>query len=295
MFKMKIQLLDTPAGERFNRQAASYTQYMSREVLSFPNLMKNIKKSGEDTQYFERYSVYMRWGIRKLEYAFVFDNLQLDDSLKVLDVGSGVTILPHILSRMGCQVDALDPVPDWRLAITEIGQLYNSFYDSDVNYINEYVFSIQGRELYDRVISVSVLEHLPKKEIGRTLDKMVTLLKPGGHLILTFDYCPRTIDFRFEIINKIMRRLNQFGKMDILLPTLGIRVSKGGFSYSSFRRLIYNHLSGRGDLSDLKRQDKMATSYQKFWSSHAFEGCLYQGYRPYLALGICCTKPIGEH
>ena len=284
MSKIKMKLLDIPAGDLFDRQVASYTQYMSRDVLRFPDLIEKIKKNGEDTQYFERYSVYMKWGIRKLEYAFVLDNLLLNDGLKLLDVGSGITILPHILSRMGCEVHALDPASHWKLANSEIGQFYNSFYSSDVKYINDHVHSIQGRELYDRVISVSVLEHLPKKEIGRTLDKILALLKPGGHLVLTMDYCPRSADFRFEVINKIMRRLNRLG--------LGIEVSKGGISFSAFKRLVYNHLPGLDDLSDLKRQDQIATSYQRFWSSHAFQGCLYQKYRPYLALGICCVKPM---
>lgn len=285
MSKIMMQLLDIPAGERFDRQVASYTCYMSKEVLRFPELIEKIKKSGEDTQYFENYSVYMRWAIRKLEYTFMLDNLLPDDSLKILDVGSGITILPHILSKMGCKVDALDPAPNWKLATTEIGQIYNSFYDSDVSYINDYVHSIQGKELYDRIISVSVLEHLPKKELRKTIEKIFTLLKPGGRLIFTIDYCPRVNYSRFEIINRILRGVRRlFG--------LHVEVTQGGFSYNDFRRLIYNHLPGDGDLQELWRQDRTAISYQKFWQSHAFDGCLYRDHRPYLSLGICCTKSI---
>lgn len=284
MAEIRLQLLDTPAGQTFDRQVARYTQHVSEYVLRFPQLVERIKKSGEDSGYFERYGVYMRWAIRKLEYAFVLDSLVPDDGLKVLDVGSGVTILPHVLSRMGCIVDALDPAPEWKLGTTEIGQLYNSFYDSDVRYINDHVHSIQEDELYDRVTSVSVLEHLARREIGRTLDKMVSLLKPEGRLILTIDYCPRATYSRFKVINWIVpavrRRLG-----------LHIEAAQGGFSYDDFRTLIYDHLPGRCDLSKLWRQDRLATSYEEFWSSHAFDGCLYRGYRPYLALGICCTKP----
>jgi len=75
---------------------------------------------------------------------------------------------------------------------------------------------------------------------------------------------------------------------------LHIEVTRGGFSYEDFVRTIYPSLPERGNLSDLWTQDKMATSYREFWSSHAFEGCLYEDYRPYVALGICCTKPLRQ-
>lgn len=271
MPKILLQILDTPAGEQFDRQVRSYGKYMGKDVCKFPELVESIKKIDTNIQCFEHFSKYMKWGIRKLEYSFIFDNLISNSCLRVLDVGSGVTILPHVISRMGNTVDALDPAPSWKLANTEIGRLYNSFYESNVRYINDYLFSIQGNEIYDEIISVSVLEHLPHREIGPTLDKMVALLKPGGRLILTIDYCPRA-----KYYKSIIKRF---------LPALS-----GPFSYYDFRRIIHEHLPERGDLVDLWRQDRAATSCEKFWLSHAFEGCLYQGSRPYLSLGISCTK-----
>jgi len=291
MSKLLLQILDTPAGEQFDYQVKSYKQYMSNDVLRFPELIAKIKKIEEDTQNFENYSIYMKWGIRKLEYSFILDNLVPNDDLNILDVGSGITILPHVISRIGCKVDALDPAPEWKLATTEIGQIYNRFYDSDVNYINDYVFSIQGNELYDRIISVSVLEHLPSSEIGRTLDKIIALLKPGGRLIFTIDYCPRVKYHQF-LINRIRGVCTIISKIRALKKWFSLRtdVPFGPYSYYDFRRMIYNHLPGRGNLIKLWRKDKEATSYETFWSSHAFEGCLYEGYRSYLALGISCTK-----
>lgn len=159
--RIKLQLLDTPAGECFEKQVSSYRKYMSEAVHRFPELIEEIKKTGEDTEYFERYSTYMKWGVQKLEYSFVLDNLLLADGMRILDVGSGVTILPHLLSKIGGCVEALDPAPDWKMVKGTTGQLYNHFYRSDVAYINDPVFSIEGEGLYDSIISVSVLEHLP--------------------------------------------------------------------------------------------------------------------------------------
>jgi 2-polyprenyl-3-methyl-5-hydroxy-6-metoxy-1,4-benzoquinol methylase len=284
MPRIKLQLLDTPAGECFEKQVSSYRKYMSEDVHRFPELIEEIKKTGEDTEYLERYSTYMKWGVRKLEYSFVLDNLLPTDGMRILDVGSGVTILPHLLSKMGGCVEALDPALDWMMVTGPTGQLYNRFYRTDVAYINDPVFSIEGEGLYDSVISVSVLEHLPPSEIGRTLDKIFTLLKRGGKLIMTIDYSPGVSCTRFNLLHKMIIKLRR-------VMGLKIKTGHGGFSFTDFCSIIYKHLPGLGELTDLWHRDRSATSYRDFWSSHSFKGCLYDDYRPYLALGICCVKP----
>ena len=102
---LKLQILDTPAGDQFNRQVESYDRDMKGQALRFPQLIEKVRALGVDPEYFERYNTYMRWGIRTLEYAFVLDNIVHQDGLRVLDVGSGVTIFPRpeLLSYLGCQ------------------------------------------------------------------------------------------------------------------------------------------------------------------------------------------------
>lgn len=284
MTEIKLQILDTPAGEKFDHQVKPYMLHMSEAVGRFPKLIQQIQQTDEATDYFERYSIYMRWGIRKLEYAFALSNLPPGNQLRLLDVGSGVTILPHVLARMGHQVDALDPAEDWPLRKSEIAHLYNAFYECDVHYINDFIYTLETEETYDSIISISVLEHLPEAELKETIQKIFWLLRPGGTLIMTLDYCPRVKISKFSRLYPWLRTISRGLRMNLNL-------SQGGFPFCDFKSRIYNNLPGKGDLDDLRRQDKTAISYYEFWSSHAFESCLYNGYRPYLSLGVICAKP----
>ena len=277
-----LEILDTLPGNIFDQQIESYSKYMEKDVLRFPELINQVKKLDEDIDYFENYGVYMKWAIRKMEYSFIIDNLPEKDCLKILDVGCGVTIFPNILSKMGYKVDALDPAKEWKLANLDISELYNNFYHSDVNYINDYVYGIGEKELYDVIVSVSVLEHLHHEELKKTITKLMDLLKPGGHLIITIDYSPRTVHFKNKLLNKILQKI---------VTVLSLQAEPtSGFNYHDFISLIYHNLPCSGDLHELWEQDRKATSYKNFWASHSFDNCLYEEYRPYLALGICCIK-----
>jgi 2-polyprenyl-3-methyl-5-hydroxy-6-metoxy-1,4-benzoquinol methylase len=280
MNEILLKILDAPAGNNYKQQIQSYNQHMYDDVIRFPDLIKLVAETGEDTEYLKRYNVYMRWAIRKLEYSFVLDNLPQKPGLKILDVGAGVSIFPHILSKQGYRVDALDPDKGWLLAKTEVASKYNLFFNTNVNHINNDVHPLNTKEKYDVVISVSVLEHLPiRSTLKRTLKKIVSLIKPGGSLIMTIDYSPRIKSFSNNyiadrIIRKVMRSVGLYTQRD------------SGFSYNSFVKFIYPYLPGSGNLQHLLDQDRTASSYSKFWSSHSFDGCLYTDHRHYLSLGI---------
>lgn len=282
-----LKILDTPPGTKFDQQIESYSKYMEKEVLRFPELINEIKKLDKSIDYFNSYSIYMKWAIRKLEYSFIIDNLPGKECLKILDVGCGVTIFPNILSKMGHTVDALDPAEEWKLANSDISRLYNDFFHSNVNYINDYVYGINTKELYDVVISVSVLEHLPLSELKKTISKLLSLLKPDGSLIMTIDYSPRAVHSKNKLFNNLLQKFRTIFGLQAE-PT-------SGFNYHDFNSLIYQNLPCRGDLNELWKQDRKATSYRDFWLSHSFKNCLYEEYRPYLALGICCIKQKKEN
>lgn len=75
MTEIILKILDKPAGKKYERQIQSYNEYMYNKVVRFPDLIKLVTETGEDTEYLKRYNVYMRWAIRKFEYSFVLDNL----------------------------------------------------------------------------------------------------------------------------------------------------------------------------------------------------------------------------
>ncbi|MFX0138468.1 MAG: class I SAM-dependent methyltransferase [Candidatus Hodarchaeota archaeon] len=283
MKDMLLRILDTPAGELYDQQIESYNKYMYQEVLRFPELIDKISELGINVDYLKRYQVYMQWAIRKLEYSFVIDHLPKTGGLKILDVGSGASIFPHILSRMGHKVDALDPEQNWLLANTEIGDLYNKFFSSDVEYKNNYVQEIEQKYCYDAVISISVLEHLSKRKIKNTVKKMSSLIKQSGHLILTIDYSPRAKHYsKYIFVDRTVRKLLVLTKL-ASIPYLG-------FSYEDFLYYIYPYLNGRANIDKLLAEDRNAISFEEFWRSHFFERCMYDDYRPYLSLGISVRK-----
>lgn len=52
-------------------------------------------------------------------------------------------------------------------------------------------------EKFDAVINISTVEHLPKGKRITAIQNMIDMLKPGGHLLLTFDW-PRVRNAEIE-------------------------------------------------------------------------------------------------
>src|SRR5262249_45976685 len=134
------------------------------------------------------------WASRKLEYGFVtrhFRRLEVQAGrpLRVLDAGCGVVPLGNWAARRGHQVLALDPCGE------DIEFLVNNnldaFYGSDVSYMigrcEELPFA---SATFDVVTCASVLEHVAPGNDRPALGGLARVLKPGGHLLLTFDVAP---------------------------------------------------------------------------------------------------------
>ena len=114
---------------------------------------------------------------RPIEYRFVFEAITKIYPKKILDVGTGITSLPHLMSICGISVTAIDNISDyWSKGI------FNRHY---------YVFNddITKSKLdmkFDLITCISVLEHI--KDFEAAVKNMVNLLKKKGYLILTFPY-----------------------------------------------------------------------------------------------------------
>ena len=114
---------------------------------------------------------------RPVEYRFVFEQISKLYPKKILDVGTGVTALPHLMANCGCNVTAIDNIKDyWRK------EMFNRhFY-----VINDDITDIKIEDTFDLITCISTLEHIEKYE--QAIDNMFNLLKTGGHIILTFPY-----------------------------------------------------------------------------------------------------------
>jgi ubiquinone/menaquinone biosynthesis C-methylase UbiE len=137
------------------------------------------------------------------EYPWVLANLEMKPGLKVLDAGCGRDPVQFILADLGMDLTAIDPFENvgWH----GIDRRLSGKFGLKINYRVEGMEKISfPDESFDRVVSVSVIEHcranavkneikVPQTEAdralqGRMMKEMARVLKKGGLLIVTVDF-----------------------------------------------------------------------------------------------------------
>jgi len=114
---------------------------------------------------------------RAIEIAYVFKNLTKYYPSTVLDVGTGPSSLPHIMSSARFEVDAIDEYGDyWK------GGLFNRHFKVDKQDILNHTI----KRHYDFITCVSTIEHILDHKTA--IKNMVGLLNPDGVLIITCPY-----------------------------------------------------------------------------------------------------------
>jgi SAM-dependent methyltransferase len=168
----------------------------------------------------------LHWWSRVWEYPYVYYHLkkvyvdrQRLGSIRVVDLGSGVTFFPFSVARMGCHVTCVDNDPvcgaDMNKAIALMPHSpgivdFCLAHGGDVPFEDATI---------DMIYCISVLEHVPS--VDEIVNEMARVLKPGGILILTFDIAlrgiggicrkeyeciPRTLTRHFEFCVPVVRR-----------------------------------------------------------------------------------------
>ena len=128
-----------------------------------------------DSQTFEGFNE------RPIEFSFVFRKIGEIYPRTILDVGTGTTALPHLMRNGGCLVTATDNVHDYWPS----GML-----NRHCHIIDDDITDTRLTGTFDLITCVSVLEHIQKPVDA--IRNMFSLLKPKGHLILTFPYSERS-------------------------------------------------------------------------------------------------------
>lgn len=108
-------------------------------------------------------------------------------AFRVLDFGGGATLPVSYLARQGAEVLCLDTDPllaGWtnQMAAKRGWKLQASTHDLTVTPAP----ADWGK--FDAIISFSVLEHIAKLRQAVLMERLATLLRPGGVLALTFDF-----------------------------------------------------------------------------------------------------------
>ena len=110
---------------------------------------------------------------RPVEFAFLLRQLVAAWPTTVLDVGTGLTSLPHLLRTCGFVVTATDNIEDYWPA----GMVNRHFH-----IVNDDITRTSLTGQYDAIACISVLEHIQKSR--EAMQSMYSLLKPGGRLIV---------------------------------------------------------------------------------------------------------------
>lgn len=114
---------------------------------------------------------------RAVEYNFVFRQLSKVYPEKILDVGTGLTALPSLMSSCGFNVTATDNIKDyWKNDIT----------NRHFHVINDDITKTLLTGKYDMITCISVLEHVI--DFSAAVKNMLFLLKKNGLLVLTCPY-----------------------------------------------------------------------------------------------------------
>ena len=118
-----------------------------------------------------------RFNERPVEYGFVFKHLARIYPRKVLDVGTGMTALPHLMRSCGFLVTAIDNIKDYWPS----GMCNRHYFVMDDD-----ITDSKLDDKFDFITCVSVLEHIEDSEAA--LRNMSRLLNSDGYLVLTFPY-----------------------------------------------------------------------------------------------------------
>ena len=114
---------------------------------------------------------------RPVEFAFALKCLATLYPEDILDVGTGKTAWPHVLSNCGFQVTAFDQIK---------GYWSGSFFNRHFYVHSEDITNPVSDKTFDFVTCISVLEHIPDHQAA--MAGIFKLLKPGGHVVLTCPY-----------------------------------------------------------------------------------------------------------
>lgn len=121
---------------------------------------------------------FQRFNERPVEFAFLFRVIATHYPKHVLDVGTGMTALPHMIRNGGALVTAIDNVRDY----WPQGMLNRHFH-----VIDDDITATRHDARYDLISCISVLEHIVKYDLA--VESMASLLAEGGLLVIT---CPYT-------------------------------------------------------------------------------------------------------
>lgn len=150
---------------------------------------------------------------RAFEYPWAFFAVGPEPGLRVLEIGGGLSGLQFVLSACGARVVNVDPGEvstgkGWSLDPDQFDRLNRAF-RSEVELRK---CTLDAAHLpdagFDRVVSISALEHVSERELPILMKEIGRVLRPGGLLVLTVDLFLDLAPFSDRLENRYGRNLS---------------------------------------------------------------------------------------
>jgi SAM-dependent methyltransferase len=124
------------------------------------------------------------------EYARGLAISQIKPPMRVLDFGGGATLPVLYLAELGCDVVSVDI----NQRFTDFANTFAMRHGLHLTGSAHDLVTLPAPEewgAFDRIISFSVMEHLPRDAQSHMMKTLAGLLRPGGILVVTFDFGPQ--------------------------------------------------------------------------------------------------------
>jgi SAM-dependent methyltransferase len=144
---------------------------------------------------------------RAFEYPWAFEALRLTPGMRVLEIGGGLSGFQFVIAQNGCEIINVDPGEEfhtsgWPLTVetvSRINRLFGTRVELKRCRLEEAVLPAAS---FDRVVSISVFEHIPEPALEIIFREVRRILRPGGILVLTVDLFLNVHPFAAAVSNE---------------------------------------------------------------------------------------------
>jgi SAM-dependent methyltransferase len=183
--------------------------------------------------------------IREAEYPWAFHATPLQTGMRSLDIGGSLAGFQFVLAKLGLEVHNCDPGESahglgWPVRPATFAKL-NARFGTTVTLHNCFLEDARFPDgHFDRVFSISTIEHIPENELPGLVREVARILRPGGRFVATIDLFLDIAPFADPVSNRWGRNID----VAAMIAASGLRLTTGttsqlhGFPDFHHRRIM---------------------------------------------------------